>query len=327
MTWKLYEGDCLKVIPTFQNNSFDLIILDPPYNINKDEWDKIGTHDEYLKFIEDVLLECQRVLKDNGSLYLWHNQFPVLANFQWLIKEKSDLIFKQFIVWNKRFGGASNKGFLDGFIEPDGLRNYQKMVEYCLFYTFQDETGLKLIERDGELYKDLREYCLKLRGFIQYSRQKMIEILGNGRSQHFLEPLGPQWQLCTLETYNDLINFCNIDKMDGFREYEDLRCEYEDLRYTFNNQKTHHSVWDYETESGNHPTQKPIPLSENIIKHSSNVNDNVLIPFAGSGSEMIASTNLNRNVVGIEQNPQYCQMIRERLSEHASQSRLILPAK
>ena len=322
LSWKLYEGDCFDYLPLIEDKSIDLIILDPPYNIGKDTWDKFPSHEDYLQFIEKVMIQCQRVLKDNGSLYLWHNQFPVLGDFQWLIKEKTDLIFKQLIIWNKRFESASNKGFLDGYVELSGLRNYQRMAEYCLFYTFQDDTGLKLINKDRTLYKDLRDYCLNLREFIGYSRQKMIEVLGNGRSQHFLEPLGPQWQLCTEETYNDLITYFQINQMDGFREYEDLRREYEDLRreyedlrYTFNNQKTHHSVWDYEIPKKiGHITPKPLELCENIIKHSSNPNDLILIPFAGSGSEMKASENLNRNVIGIEKEPKYCQIIKDRMA-------------
>jgi len=88
------------------------------------------------------------------------------------------------------------------------------------------------------------------------------------------------------------------------------------------------TIFLYPPEKKNgHLTPKSIPLTTKLIRHSSNLDDNILIPFAGSGSEMIASINLNRNVIGIEQNPQYCQLIRERLNEHTSQSRLTLPAK
>ena len=335
MTWKLYEGDCLKVIPTLQDDSFDLIILDPPYNINKAEWDKIGTHDEYLKFIEDVLLECQRVLKDNGSLYLWHNHFPLLCDFQGLICEKTDLVFKQLLVWNKIDKSFNNSGFTHQKMSIDMARNYKgEFTEYCLFYTFQDETGLTTI---------MDNHIKPLHPFAKYLREE-FEKAGISRkeiAQLFPSKTGgltgcvSNWlngdNVITKEQYHIIKDYLNGEYLR--REYEDLRREYEDLRYTYNvinvkeDYRGNSNVWLYPPETGHHPTQKPIPLSENIIKHSSNVNDNVLIPFAGSGSEMIASTNLNRNVVGIEQNPQYCQLIRERLNEHTTQSRLQLPAK
>ena len=66
-----------------------------------------------------------------------------------------------------------------------------------------------------------------------------------------------------------MIDIFNINKWEGFREYESLRQEYESLRqeyeslrqeyeslrYTFNNQKTHHSVWNYSiAEKNGHVT-------------------------------------------------------------------------
>ena len=331
MAWKLYEGDCLEVMPTLPDDTFDLIILDPPYNIGKDTWDKFPSHDEYLIFIEKVLKESERVLKDNGSLYLWHNQFPVLSDFQWLIKEKTDLIFKQLITWNKRFEGASNKGFLDGYVELTGLRNFQKMAEYCLFYTFQDETGLTTI-MDNHI-KPLHPFAKYLREEFKragVTRKEIAELFPSKTGG--LTGCVSNWlngdNVITKEQYLKIKDYLNGEYLrreyedlrreyeDLRREYEDLRREYEDLRYTFNNQKTHHSIWNYKIPKKiGHITPKPVKLSENIIKHSSNINDTILIPFAGSGSEMIASTNLNRNVIGIEQNPQYCQIIKDRLSE------------
>ena len=36
---KLYNEDCLKVIPTLENNSIDLLLTDPPYNLgNLEIW-------------------------------------------------------------------------------------------------------------------------------------------------------------------------------------------------------------------------------------------------------------------------------------------------
>ena len=323
MAWKLYEGDCLEVMPTLQDDSFDLIILDPPYNINKAEWDKIGSHTEYLSFIECVMCECERLLKDNGSLYLWHNQFPVLSDFQWLIKEKTSLIFKQMIVWDKWNNDIKKGNNLQGafykIVHNPALRNYPKMAEYLLFYTFQDETGLNEVYNNPNCFKSLKDYFYneKLKG--KFTNKEINEILGtatngSGMAGHYFKKDLVQWSLPTKEMYLKL-------QSTGFfqREYEDLRREYEDLRYTFNQYNNQTSIWTYpipnKDERENHPTQKPVKLSKNIIKHSSNINDTVLIPFAGSGSEMIASLNLNRNVIGIEQNPQYCQIIKDRLSE------------
>jgi site-specific DNA-methyltransferase (adenine-specific) len=63
-----------------------------------------------------------------------------------------------------------------------------------------------------------------------------------------------------------------------------------------------------------HPTQKPLILSERIVNLFSNNKSNVYIPFAGSGSEIIACNNLNRNWDATEMNSEYFELIRKKIS-------------
>ncbi len=62
-----------------------------------------------------------------------------------------------------------------------------------------------------------------------------------------------------------------------------------------------------------HPTQKPEGLIERMVLASSNPNDLVLDPFAGSGTTLRVCRQTNRNCTGIELNPEYVAMIHERL--------------
>lgn len=124
--FKLINGDCLIELKKIPDKSVNLILIDPPYNIGKDKWDKWKSVEDYIEFIGKVLLECQRVLKDNGSFYFFHNDFTQMAKLQVWIEKNTMFKFKQMLVWNKRFNEASNKKFLDGFIEVNNLRNYQK---------------------------------------------------------------------------------------------------------------------------------------------------------------------------------------------------------
>jgi site-specific DNA-methyltransferase (adenine-specific) len=68
-------------------------------------------------------------------------------------------------------------------------------------------------------------------------------------------------------------------------------------------------------ERVNHPTQKPIALCEKLIQSCKQPNTSgyVLVPFAGSGSECIASKKLGLPFVGIEINEEYVNLIHERL--------------
>ena len=63
-----------------------------------------------------------------------------------------------------------------------------------------------------------------------------------------------------------------------------------------------------------HPTQKPEGLIERMVLASSEEEDLVIDPFAGSGTTLRVCQQLNRRCVGIELNPEYVDMIRGRLS-------------
>ncbi len=63
-----------------------------------------------------------------------------------------------------------------------------------------------------------------------------------------------------------------------------------------------------------HPTQKPEGLIERMILASSNEGDRVVDPFSGSGTTLRVCQQLNRSAIGIEINPNYVAMTKERLS-------------
>ncbi len=63
----------------------------------------------------------------------------------------------------------------------------------------------------------------------------------------------------------------------------------------------------------NHPTQKPEGLIERMVLASSNIGDYVLDPFSGSGTTLRVCQQLNRHCIGIEINPGYVEMTKQRL--------------
>src|SRR5579859_5263992 len=82
---RLYHGDCLELLETIPDNSVDLIFADPPYflsnggitchagrmvSVNKGEWDKSKGPDANHDFNRAWLAACQRVLKENGSIWV-----------------------------------------------------------------------------------------------------------------------------------------------------------------------------------------------------------------------------------------------------------------
>ena len=64
-----------------------------------------------------------------------------------------------------------------------------------------------------------------------------------------------------------------------------------------------------------HPTQKPEALLERIIRASSEPGTLVLDPFVGSGTTSRVAAHLCRNSIGIDINPDYIAMTRQRLAD------------
>jgi len=74
------------------------------------------------------------------------------------------------------------------------------------------------------------------------------------------------------------------------------------------------NVWNCKREfDKDHPTPKPVELLNKAINYSSKINDLVLDIFLGSGSTMVASHQLNRKCYGMELDPNYCQVIIDRM--------------
>jgi DNA modification methylase len=330
MTWVLYEGDCLEIMPTMADKCFNLIVIDPPYNKGKDTWDKIPN---YLNFMGRVFKECERLLRDNGSFYFFHDDFLTIVELQKWIEQNTAFIFKQLITWLKIDPRFRNYGFAQQRLSNGTARNYYNgFTEYCLFYTFQDETGLEVVTE---------QHIKPQHPFAKYLREEFARA---GVSNKEIAALFPSktggltgcvsnWlngdNVITEEQYTIIRDYLNRNSGNYLRreyeylrrEYEDLRREYEDLRYTFNithvktNFYGNSNVWKYPPAPYiGHLTPKPIPLIENIILHSSNPGDLILDCFAGGGTTAIAAENCGRNSILIEKEPKYCEIIRKRMS-------------
>ncbi len=69
-------------------------------------------------------------------------------------------------------------------------------------------------------------------------------------------------------------------------------------------------------KNGLHPTQKPVPLLEYLIKTYTNEGETVLDNCMGSGSTGVACVNLNRSFIGIEMDDKYFEIASKRINDH-----------
>jgi len=68
--------------------------------------------------------------------------------------------------------------------------------------------------------------------------------------------------------------------------------------------------------SFSHPNEKPVNLMRVMIEASSQFDEVVFDPFAGSGSTLVAALLEGRKAVGVEIDSNYCDLIRQRLRSH-----------
>lgn len=101
---KLFKADAIDFLKSLENESVDLIFADPPYNINKAEWDTFSSQKAYVEWSMEWIKEAHRVLKKNGSLYICGFS-EILADLKWA----SSSLFQgcKWLVWFYR-----NKGNL-----------------------------------------------------------------------------------------------------------------------------------------------------------------------------------------------------------------------
>ena len=80
----------------------------------------------------------------------------------------------------------------------------------------------------------------------------------------------------------------------------------------------HHGNYylDIERKTG-HPTAKPLPMVQDMIRKFTNRGDTVLDPFAGSGTTLRAAVNEGRKAIGVELDERYCEVIAKRLDQYA----------
>lgn len=173
----LVLGDCVEVMKLIPDESVDLIIIDPPYLVTKEKWDKKEVVNQQLSS------ELFRIAKPNCSLYVWCGigeksqslirWFPIFSE-QWY--------FKDLITWKKQRGMGMRKGWLytreelTWFVKDNKKFIWNKENQYGT--QKRTESGFKKadIERTGRdvlrhtnIWIDITEVSLGNNGVLRYT--------------------------------------------------------------------------------------------------------------------------------------------------------------
>ena len=112
-----------------------------------------------------------------------------------------------------------------------------------------------------------------------------------------------------MKTHEDICVF--YDKWKTYNQQMEVGEPYKRSRYP---KSILNISRDFSAQQQVHPTQKPVPLMEWLVKTYTNLGDIVLDPFMGSGSTGIACKNLYRSFVGVEQDSNYFDLAVSRVA-------------
>ena len=318
----LRQGDCLEVMATLPDDSVDMVLTDPPYyKVKKDSWDcQWETPDEFLPWCDSWLAEIERVLKPNGSLYVFASP-QMSARLELTIGKRFSVINN--IVWDKTpHCGRHSQVCLDD------MRSFFPACEHIIFAEhFNSDNFARGEASYTKKCDELRGFVFEpLRAYLDSEREKAGLSFGEvNLACGFREKggmAGRHWFSVSQFGMPTKKSYLRIQETTGFfkREYEELRREYEELRRPFNNKQKERltSVWDFapvKAYAGKHPCEKPAEMLSFIVETSSRENAVVLDLFMGSGTTGVACKNLNRSFIGIERDPDYYLIAKNRIEK------------
>ena len=354
---KIYQGDCLKVLKTFEDNSIDCCVTSPPYYALRDYGadGQIGleeTPEKYIERLTEVFMEVYRVLKPEGTL--WLNIGDSYWGGGWRgseLNEHSGEIQKGSKGTHCGKSMPSCKGNMCGY-KPKDLIGIPWSLAFSLrnagWYLRQDI----IWHKPNPMPESVTDRCTKSHEYIfllsksskyyfDYEAiqeeanpnyiSKNIRFGGNkygdNDDTHFQPYSGNVYEpKMKVRTQNNGYSKAggHRDNSGGFGDYSKHgKTKYGtqgDIYYVRNKR----DVWSINIKPNKeaHFATYPQELVSPCILAGSPEGGVILDPFMGSGTTGIVANKLGRHYVGIELNPEYVEMAERRIGLEKSQLKL-----
>ena len=303
---KTLNGDMLEQASKIEDNSIDLLLTDPPYNISEDgaqpvwidketgknktnihnqkfsesfehNWDEVA-HDEFLSQIDSWANIWFKKLRKGGSFAIFISDQYV--SYLWTAMENAGFEPKRVWTWkkpaavpfNRQVNPVSACEYLLFGIKPKGNRTFNadcKEGSIVEKYAAAD----KISSIVYKMVKD-NQGALDLDAVFAEAKKEAVRMLKDRK-----------------KTDTGLIQ-CVIPNT-----------------ITYSGGLGKNKI---------HPTQKPVELLEYFVELLSNNGDTVLDTFAGSGATGVACYNLKRNCILIERDTVMFQKMQDRINELAT---------
>jgi len=271
---KIICGDAIKGLKELPDNSADVIIVDPPYNIGKDFGNNVDKREfnEYVRWCKEWIDESIRIMKPTGTMFIYGFS-EILAYLSVEIP-----INKRWLIWHYTNKNVASLNFWQ--------RSHESII--C---AWKDKPNFN---RD-----EVREPYTE--GFLNGAAGKVRRGTVGRYSSNGKETIYNAHENGALP--RDVIKIPALAGGAGINERWFL-CETCDDVFEPRKLKEH---GDHSTMK--HPTQKPLSLTEKLIKSAIPKKDGfVLVPFVGSGSECVSAKKLGLSYLGFELNPDYVKI-------------------
>jgi len=273
----LINGDCLEEMKKLDTNSIDLLFCDLPYGQTSCKWDCL---------IDLVLFwkEVNRICKDTTPMF-----FTCSTRFGVSLINSNPKNFRYDLVWVK----SSPCGFLNAKKMP--------MKKHEMIYVFYKKLPLYDLSSHTHKVKNAEEIRGRKKDTINEDVYGSDIRFQNGKLYHhsrklqkgdesLYDPPLPQSVIKEDNIKTDL--YSSKNKIEKRELYRNEGGQYEP--------PLPNSILEIKSEKGKHPTQKPLGLTEWILKYYSKSGDKVLDPTMGSGSMGVSCKKMGREFIGIE---------------------------
>jgi site-specific DNA-methyltransferase (adenine-specific) len=264
--------DVVDGLKQIQSESVDIIISDPPYNIGKDFGNNSDKQElgQYLKWCDEWISECIRILRPEGSFFIYGFS-EILAHISVRIE-----LPKRWLIWH-----YTNKSV-------PSYNGWQRSHE-SIIYVWKENP---IFNRD-DVRVPYTETFLKNSAGKTRPKSKTARFGGKEETTYTAHEGGA----LPRDVFTDISTLAGGAGKERYFLYKDDVYPGKEIK----NFPIEECI--------KHPTQKPFKLTERLIKSARPANECfVVIPFGGSGSEGVVCKRLGIDFVGFDINPKYIKL-------------------
>jgi len=311
--YAIYNGDCMSVMPTLEDESIDLSVYSPPfaglynYSSSENDFSNCESKEQFLEQYEYLIKEVARVTKKgritavhctdvfDNTCRLWDfpNEIIRLHNKYGFEYRNRITIWKEPLKVRMR---TMVQSLMHKFIVEDSTKCFTAMPDYVLIFTKKGENQVPVTHPNG-LNKYFGEIPILpniLRAWNNANKTDLNEDeLWEYLNKNFKDHKDPKsnklshyiWQRYASSVWDDI-------RIDNVLPFRDSREE--------------------DDEKHVHPLQ--LDVIDRIVEMYSNKDEVVLTPFMGVGSEVYSPVSLGRKAIGIELKDSYFKQAKINLS-------------